>query len=399
MDLDVDRLTAACGEISQEAGITIHTVHEPLAGAGAPVKPAVYAGGVFQEDWRWWGDPIEKTRAFVIDNTPSQANRLEAALQVLRPELGLPEVVLDLSEIPTLPSHLPKRLSGFRFPHRHADAYLRDAMLDGKKLVDDPLGRAIVNATADQPDPLYQWFPQALLFGFWQSHLGKKRTQAKLPRSWVSEIVGYAPATQESDLTQVAGLKGDPLNLSVDEQVTYDEDDLLQGWEFVEGAQKTGGKKQKDSLSEIGHGQVPFGAPHAALAGVSFRAVEQRATVSFAGLRRIRVTTPESSAAGRALLVALGLVAHVAAFGQPFSLRSGCDLRPLRTSWTWLGTGSDESLSAPSLDEAKALFASCLEQAKAAGLTEGGGWGREPMVLTPSPALVRAVTASWPLAD
>ena len=59
---------------------------------------------------------------------------------------------------------------------------------------------------------------------------------------------------------------------------------------------------------------------------VSFREVVQQATVSFAALRRIR---PAAGAAeARALLVSLGLVAHVAAFGRSFSLRSGAELRP-----------------------------------------------------------------------
>src|SRR5579884_3853247 len=385
MRIDVDRLIEACGDGSREAGITVHTILEPLAGPAAPVKPAVYAGGRFQEDERWWGDPPERTRVVVIDNVPSQANRLEAALEGLRPALGLPELVLDLSGVETLPSHLPRRLSGFRFPHRHADAYLRDAMLDGHPFPRTPVGAAIVEATAEEPAPLFRWFPQALLFGYWQSHLGKKRTQAKLARSWVSEIAGYAPA-REGEWTRVLGLKGDPLNLSVDEPVSYHEDDLLRGWQMEQG-QRTGGRRQRETLAEIGHGQVPVSSQEAALAPVSFRSIEQRATVSFAGLRRVHCRDGEASAAGRALLVALGLVAHLAAFGRAFSLRSGCDLRPVRANWRWLGAEGEEELVA--------LFRACRRRAEAAGLTEGGGWDGEPLVVKPNPSLVRAITATW----
>src|ERR1700687_2935291 len=111
MTIDADRLMAACDDASEEGGIVIRSELAPLGGAQAPVKPAVYAGGVFQEDLRWWGDPPQVTRVIVIDNVPSQANRLEASLEALRPALGLPELVLDLSGIPSLPQHLPQRIS------------------------------------------------------------------------------------------------------------------------------------------------------------------------------------------------------------------------------------------------------------------------------------------------
>ncbi|MGH9285694.1 MAG: type I-G CRISPR-associated RAMP protein Csb1/Cas7g, partial [Acidimicrobiales bacterium] len=221
MAIDLDRLQGACGDPSLEGGLTARADLEPLGGQGAPVAPAIYAGGLYQHDRRWFGEGAarEAVDAVVIDNTPSQANRLEAALQRMRGELGLPELVLDLSGIKGLPPHLPTEISSFRWPHRQADAYLRDSNLDGEPFVSSPVGAALAGATAAAPLALLEWFPQALLFGFWQSHLGKKRNQAKLARSWTSEIVGYRPATTE---TKRLGLKGDPLNLSIDESVDYD---------------------------------------------------------------------------------------------------------------------------------------------------------------------------------
>lgn len=142
----------------------------------------------------------------------------------------------------------------------------------------------------------------------------------------MSEIVGYEPATTE---TRVLGLKGDPLNLAADESVQYDDDgDLLgEDWSLVEGSTRGAGRgKKSDGLSKIGHGQVPVSDDEAAPAGISFAAVIQRATVSFASLRRIQTGQPEADAAGRALLVALGLAAHQGAFGRSFSLRKwGCE--------------------------------------------------------------------------
>src|SRR5579884_3828627 len=134
--LDVDRLLSACADLSDEAGITITSALEPLAGPGAPVKPAVYAGGQYQLDKRWdhSKEPPEPVDVVVIDNVPSQANRLEAALELLKDRVRLPEVVLNLSGMESMPPHLPRALSGFRFPHRHADAYLRDSLLGGQPL-------------------------------------------------------------------------------------------------------------------------------------------------------------------------------------------------------------------------------------------------------------------------
>ena len=216
--------------------------------------------------------------ALVIDNVPSQANRLEEALRLDRhaPAVDLrltappkvPELMLDLSDLRNLPAHLPRQLSSLQFPHRNADAYLRDAQLDGEDFFGTDLGRAIFAATPQTCRPLLAWFPQALLYGFWQTLLGKKRQNVEHARAWVSEIVGWEPAAAD---TQVLGLKGDPLNLNTDETITANPDDLL-SWDI-----RTEGGRRKVRLADIGHGQVPFmgiGAPAAAevprLAGPGF---------------------------------------------------------------------------------------------------------------------------------
>ncbi|MGH9069734.1 MAG: type I-G CRISPR-associated RAMP protein Csb1/Cas7g [Acidimicrobiales bacterium] len=397
MELDTDRLVAACADDSFESGILMEAELEPLGGPGAPVKPAVYAGGRYQLDKRWLGDEPNRSVAdvVVIDNVPSQANRLEAALEAPTCQVHLPEVVLDLSQIVGLPPHLPRRLSGLRFPHRSADAYLRDSELGGVAFDKTPVGAAILAATAENPEALFEWFPQALLFGFWTSHLGKKRSQAKLARSWVSEIIGVRPASVE---TRTLGIKGDPLNLSGDEKIVYDPDDFLAGWALAEGVKRSGGSKKQESLSEIGHGQVPFRAGQEALAGVSCERVLQRATVSLAGLRRVWCGSPGANSAGRAMLVSLGLLAHVSAFSRSFSLRSGCDLRPIRVNWTWLGGSSDHPLV--SLDQASAidLFNSSVVAAEQAGLPVGSRWSA-PITLLPNPELVKVIRSAWPVSN
>ena len=192
--IELEALISACADNGFDDGICIDAELEPLSGKGGLVKPAVYQGGVYQEDRRWAKpeDP-QPTRVIVIDNVPSQANRLEDALRRHRAATRLPEFVLDLSDLTSLPAHLPRRLSSLQFPHRNADAYLRDARLGDQDFIKTDLGRSIFAATAQTCGALMAWFPQALLYGFWQSHLGKKRANSKHARAWVSEIAGWNP--------------------------------------------------------------------------------------------------------------------------------------------------------------------------------------------------------------
>lgn len=396
--ITLEALLDGCANDSFDDGIRIDTELVPLGGPGGPVKPAVYEGGTYQLDNRWADpDDDQPTPVIVIDNVPSQANRLEDALRQNRESLSIPEFVLDLSGLTNLPVHLPRQLSSLQFPHRNGDAYLRDATMDGEDFIKSNLGRSIFGATAQTCGPLVAWFPQALLYGFWQSHLGKKRQNTKHARAWVSEIVGWRPASTE---TKVMGLKGDPLNLSITESVVSDQRDLTQ-WDTVGAGTNTpeGGK-----LSGIGHGQVPFMKKGAAsgndpaASAVSFARVSQRATVSFAQLRRVSLGgsgTQDADAAVRALLVALGLHAHQLAFGRGFALRSGAELRPHNTTTTWLSANGDMHCDLGEAEATADLLSSARSHAEAAGVPLDG-WEAPPTVLMPKDNLSKAIRATWP---
>ena len=389
----LESLLAGCADDSFDDGIRVDTELEPLSGSGGPVKPAVYEGGTYQMDRRWASPTDEApTPVIVIDNVPSQANRLEEALRRHRDSTKVPELVLDLSDVGSLPVHLPRRLSSLEFPHRNADAYLRDARLDDDDFTRTDLGRAIFGATPQTCGPLIAWFPQALLYGFWQSHLGKKRQNTKHARAWVSEIVGWNPAATD---TRVLGLKGDALNLNTDAVITSNPGDRMR-WDIGKGEKVEGGKR--DKLSEIGHGQVPFMGDEATAAAVSFARVTQRATVSFAQLRRITLGPEHSAdtdAAARALLVALGMHAHVLAFGRGFALRSGAELRPKTVQATWLGSSGDETCSLGDAEATLALLRAAVAHAESAGVPLDG-WNRPALVLTPKDNLRTAIRATWP---
>ena len=181
MELTLRRLLAGTAGDSFDDGIRLDSDLEPLGGSGGTVKPAIYAGAVYQEDRRWpppgTSPPSDEPQdVYVIDNVPSQANRLEDALRRSRASTGVPEMILDLSGLPGLPPHLPRRLSSWQFPHRNADAYLRDSTREGTDFGKHPVGRDLFAATADKAAALVAWWPQALIYGFWQSHLGKKRS-------------------------------------------------------------------------------------------------------------------------------------------------------------------------------------------------------------------------------
>ena len=392
--INLDRLVTACNDDSFDDGIRIDTELVSLGGPGAPVKPAVYEGGRYQEDKRWDSSEDSKPKdVVVIDNTPSQANRLEKALCANREHIGIPEFILDLSDIPNLPSHVPKSLSSLKFPHRNADAYLRDAQLGGVDFIKTDLGKSIFAATAQECGPLMAWFPQALLYGFWQSHLGKKKHSSKHARSWASEIIGWQPATTK---TRVLGLKGDPLNLNVDDTISFSPNDQAT-WEF--GKKKIEGGKQK-KLSEIGHGQVPFmREADASAAAISFARVTQRATLSFAQLRRVRLGWGKEYAKkntdARVLLVALGLYAHQLAFNRGFALRSGAELRPKTIKVTWLGSGGDEVIQIGDAKESLNLLLSAKEDAKSGGIPLDG-WDQPPTILKPRKNLRHAICSTWP---
>ena len=268
---------------------------------------------------------------------------------------------------------------------------MRDARLNGSDFIKTELGNSIFEATPSRCGPLMAWFPQALLYGFWQSHLGKKRHSTKHARAWVSEIVGWRPASVE---TRVLGLKGDPMNLNTGETLTSNPDDRYQ-WKMGRAPVEGG---RKDKLSEIGHGQVPFMGNEAAAAAVSFSRVTQRATVSFAQLRRVSLGPAyglRCDAVARALLVALGLHAHVLAFGRGFALRSGAALRPMETRAVWLGPGGDRAVALGGAATTGELVDAALARARSEGVPLDG-WDQPALRLTPRDNLRKAIMSSWP---
>src|SRR5260370_13119837 len=105
------------------------------------------------------------------------------------------------------------------------------------------------------------------------------------------------------------GGRMDPVNLSgaVDDSAKAERD-----WQFI--PEGTKGKGQK--LSEIGHGNI---APNPVPGGVTVSEIQRVASISLAGLERLRFADapPGAAVLARAALAALALAGDRLPFGRP----------------------------------------------------------------------------------
>jgi CRISPR-associated protein Csb1 len=132
MDL-VDRLVTAVGEDRRDAGLVFRASYQPVGGPGGRVMPPTFPDPkappkslpTYLLEPRWCDGA--RRDAVVMDRVPSQANRVEEALRRAH-ETG--RVALPMFEL-TVPADVATvRLTSLDFPHRYADAYLRDSQID-----------------------------------------------------------------------------------------------------------------------------------------------------------------------------------------------------------------------------------------------------------------------------
>jgi CRISPR-associated protein Csb1 len=72
-------------------------------------------------------------------------------------------------------------LTSLEFPHRYADAYLRDSTVDGVPFDHSEVGRALQAADLADASSLFAHDPGSLVYGAWNSH--RKGRQAKFRAS------------------------------------------------------------------------------------------------------------------------------------------------------------------------------------------------------------------------
>jgi len=390
---------------SNLAGVSIRASYQPIGGAGEVVMPPTFGG---DDPYLWEQMWIEGTRteAVVIDQVPSQANRMEEALLEAR-DSGLVAFPLFEMTIDTPRGEL--RLTSLDLPHRYADAYLRDSEIAGQRFDKTPYGVKLRSATNDDVRPLYEREPFSLVLGAWDSH--RQGRWPKFARLYQSRMYGIGPeadlrtgieassATRETGDAQQrrllgarAGTRMDPLNLvgSIDDKEKAEED-----WEFIASGEKKKGMK----LSEIGHGNI---APVRGPGGVSLKSIQRTATISQAALRRVRFgdARPEAADAARATLLALALVGDRLAFGRPsLWLRSGCDLVRTEENVSIEHGGTESTPIELSVDTAIEAFAELRNHATKLGIPMADDTVRIKPIASLRKAIEHAVTADEPEGD
>jgi len=307
----------------------------------------------------------------LLDSTPSQANRAEEAL--LRAYRGgvvqVPLMTVEhIGEVRVV-------LTSLEFPHRYADAYLRDSLLEGTAFDRSDIGRSLLSASLEDARALYAHDPGSLVFGAWNSH--RKGRQQKFPRVYASEVIGWDPVVGARSAGRM-----DPLNLTGAQKPRKGDE----GWDYSPAATKTKGER----LSEIGHGNV---APNSQHGGVTISSAQRFATLSLAGLDRIGFGPVDAQAAvaARAVLAAYAIVADRLAFGgSTLWLRSGCELvlESERLEWVNRGGGTE------ALDVTRETAIDLFRLATGVAGKHGIALFEEPVRLTPSKALAQAIDFS-----
>lgn len=371
-------LVSAVSLAGDRAVLRVSGRYEPAGGSGSKVFPPTYPARPGESPYLVEARRVDgQSRSdVVLDSVPSQANRAEEALLRARRSGRV--------ELPLIELHhqgdAPVVLSSLEFPHRYADAYLRDSLLDGVKFDRTELGKSLLAASLDDATALYGQDPGSLVFGAWNSH--RKGRQQKFPRVYVSEVVGWDPEVGKRSAGRL-----DPLNLVGAAKAGQNGED----WEYAAVAKKVTGER----LSEIGHGNV---APNPQHGGVTISSASRMATLSLAGLDRIGLgsATQEAAVAARAVLAAYALLADRLAFGGPsLWLRSGCELVLVEERLEWvLRGGGLEAFELP-VQAAVELFQLAAQRAAKEGLP----LSTDTVVLSPSPSLAKAIDYSLTKAE
>lgn len=377
---------------------------QPVGGRGDKIFPPTYPGDGRNAPPR---HVFERRRVdggevwcVLIDSVQSQANRLEDALLAAAEEeagdgpVPLPYVTVDFRGASLEPL---ERITSLDAPHRVYDAILRDSLLNGSPFMRSVEGRSLAAAKPADATALLELSPTALLFGAWHSQGEGGGLGAKFARALVSEIMAIDTPVDEvvnqrtgEVSTRTAGRRTgsriDPLGIL--RKVEVFKGASVSDWSTNQTA--AGKKAKKVRPSEINHGNI---APTVVPLGVTCDHAEHRATITLAGLRRLRFGGSERDVAGRSLIASLGLLALAEQDARGYSLRSRCDLvcdgdAPLEL------VHADGSTTVLKLDRAsaRALYR------EAYGEAEKAGFKFRSLTLEPQEKLVEIVRRSRELA-
>ncbi len=376
---------------------------QPIGGRGDKLFPPTYPGERNNDPPR---HVFERRRingkeiwCVLIDSVQSQANRLEEALlaatdgEDVGESLQIPYVTVDFRGAGLEPL---ERITSLDAPHRVYDAILRDSLLNSIPFMQSDEGRRLAAAKPADASVLLEISPTALVFGAWHSQGEGGGLGAKFPRTIVSEIVAVDTPVEEIVANQQTGEMGartagrrtgsriDPLGILRKVEVFKGSSD----WNTNQKSAGKGAKKVRPS--EINHGNI---APTVDALGVTCEYVEHRATITLAGIRRLRFGSGERDITGRTLVAALGLLAIAEQDARGYALRSRCDLvcegtAPLELV-RWDGTATTVEFDRAS---AQALYRQAHRRA------EEAGFNFRSLSLTPQDKLVEIIRSSRNLA-
>lgn len=373
-----------------------------LEAVSPKVFPPTYEGGKYATEERRVPGHEKPVPCVLLDSVPSQANRMELALQDAADGgvIQLPVTAVDFSKVqnPGVP-----KITSLQAPHRIVDAILRDSTLDeGKKAVkfrDSAMGKELDLLAAAFATPLLKYAPHCLVFGMWDSTGPKGGLGVKFARALVSEIIGVNAVGGRKTSSRI-----DPLNIRVQSGLLYVAKEggwTLKKEDAVPDAKKNPTKLGKEGKpSEANHGNV---TPSISDGGFTIDYAEQCTVLSLPALRRLRFpaksgdkSSPESDTAARTYLAALGLLAATLAVESGYDLRSRCLLHAKNAvEWHLLGKPGDADTPF-TLDKDAAV--KLYKDALAAVTKTGPKPHLDEITLLPSDDLVKLVKKSMEIA-
>lgn len=359
------------------AATRVEATYQPSGGPGTRVYPPTFPTAresdspYLLEERRCDG---ESRKAVVLDQVPAQGNRCEEAEARAWRQGAVRMPMLRMKH----EGAASFELISLEAPHRAFDAYWRDCLLDGVKFDQTEIGKAILAASLADATALLEYDPATLVYGGWNSH--RKGRQAKFPRLYASEIIGWDPVEGKRKAGRM-----DPANLTGSRNGDGDD------WTYSPASEK----KKDARLSEIGHGNIAPGDAHG---GVTISEATRTAVLSLTATRRLGFGSMDPAAveAARALLVAFGLLGDRLAFGDAgLWLRSGCDLVMQTEQLEWIGRGGVAESFTLSPSTAAQLYEGALQAALDAGVP----LHLETVELEPNSALSKAIDFSLTKAE
>lgn len=372
-----------------------------LEAVSPKVFPPTYEGGKYATEMRRIDG--KEVPCVLLDSVPSQANRMELALQDAweSGEIELPVVSVDFSAVEN-PG--VAKVTSLQAPHRIVDAILRDSFLGKTKFRATEVGKQLDQLGLANATPLLTYAPHCLVFGMWDSTGPRGGLGVKFARSVVSEVIG---------INAVAGVKTssriDPLNIRANSGVLYQNGpgdwtlDPSVADKDSKGNPKKTGKKSEGKPSDVNHGNQPPQVDEKS-GGFTIDLAEQTTVLSLPALRRLRFpakqdgkSEADANIAARTYLASLGLLGATLAIETGYDLRSRCLLHATETSnWELLGKPSiSPRIYSLDRDDALSLYKESIKAVRAAKLPII----TDEILLTPSDDLVTLVKKSMELAS